>query len=81
MEHHEDGTPNVEGKKRRKKMKTLLLGMSYGMGPNLLAKKMGVDKKEAEQIIEDFKTGFPQVQNWMDSTEKNAKDLGYVEDF
>lgn len=26
MEHHEDGTPNVEGKKRRKKMKTLLLG-------------------------------------------------------
>lgn len=26
MEHYEDGTPNVEGKKRRKKMKTLYLG-------------------------------------------------------
>lgn len=81
MEHHEDGTPNVEGKKRRKKMKTLLLGMSYGMGPNLLAQKMGVDKKEAEQIIDDFKTGFPQVQAWMDQTEHDAMTKGYVEDF
>ena len=26
MEHHEDGTPNPEGKTRRKKMKILLLG-------------------------------------------------------
>ena len=26
MEQHEDGTPNIEGKNRRKKMKTLLLG-------------------------------------------------------
>ena len=30
MEHYEDGTPNVEGKKRRKKMKTLLLGKPNG---------------------------------------------------
>ena len=55
--------------------------MSYGMGPNLLAQRMGVDKKEADQIINDFKTGFPQVQAWMDKTEQDAIVKGYVEDF
>lgn len=55
--------------------------MSYGMGPNLLAQKMGVDKKEADQIINDFRTGFPQVQAWMDKTEQDAIVKGYVEDF
>ena len=81
MEHYEDGTPNVEGKKRRKKMKTLLLGMMYGMGPNLLAAKMDVDRDEADKIINDFYTGFPQVQNWMRESEQFAKEHGYVEDF
>jgi DNA polymerase I-like protein with 3'-5' exonuclease and polymerase domains len=32
MENSEDGIPNPEGKKRRKKCKTIVLGVSYGMG-------------------------------------------------
>lgn len=81
MEHYEDGSPNVEGKARRKKMKTLLLGIMYGMGPNRIASNMGCTLEEAEKIINDFYSGFPAVDKWMRQTEDNAmKDL-FVEDF
>lgn len=81
MEHHEDGTANVEGKKRRKKMKTLLLGMMYGMGPSLLASNMGCSIQEAKKIIEDFYSGFPELAEWMRKTEEDASKNGYVEDY
>ena len=81
MEHHEDGSPNVEGKKRRSKMKGLLLGMMYGMGPKLLGEIMNCTKAEAEKIIDDFYKGFPSVQTWIHDTEEFAKIHGYTEDF
>lgn len=81
MEHFEDGSPNVEGKVRRKKMKTLLLGMLYGMGPNRMAKNMGCSIQEANDIISNFYTGFPAVSAWMRTTEEQAKIDGYVEDY
>lgn len=81
MEHFEDGRPNVEGKKRRSKMKGLLLGMMYGMGPKLLGEIMNCTKDEAVKIIDDFYTGFPKVQSWISETEKHAQIVGYTEDF
>lgn len=81
MEHHKDGTPNVDGKNRRKKMKTLLLGMMYGMGPNLLAENMKVPISEANKIIDGFYLGFPEAARWIKQTEKDVKVNGYVEDF
>lgn len=81
MEHNEDGSPNEEGEKRRKKMKNLLLGMMYGMGPNLLANKMNCSLQEANKIISDFHKGFPELTNWMKETELNACKIGYVEDY
>lgn len=81
MEHFEDGSPNIEGKNRRKKMKTLLLGMMYGMGPATLSERMGVSKKEATTIINDFYEGFPKVTEWMRNTETFGIEHGYVEDF
>ena len=35
MEHYEDGTPNIEGKKRRSLMKKLLLGLLSNFAPFL----------------------------------------------
>lgn len=81
MEHWEDGSDNLEGKKRRKKMKTLYLGMSYGMGPKLLSENMKCSLDEANKIIHDFHYGFPEVSSWMSSTEEEACKKGYVEDF
>ena len=68
MEHYEDGSDNIEGKKRRKKMKTLYLGMSYGMGAKKLSDDMHCSIEEAKKIVEDFHTGFPEVSEWMKQT-------------
>ena len=81
MEHHEDGTPNVEGKKRRSKCKKLILGMTYGMGPKKMASDMGVSLEEGKKIIEDFSKSFPNVHKWIEETESNACIKGYVEDY
>ena len=81
MEHWEDGSDNLEGKKRRKKMKTLYLGMTYGMGPKLLSENMNCSLDEANKIIEDFHSGFPTMSNWMREVEEEASQIGYVRDF
>lgn len=81
MEHYEDGTPNIEGKKRRSLMKKLLLGMMYQMGPKTLSENLNCSIDEANKIVKDFYTGFPRVQKWIKETEENASKLGYVEDF
>ena len=81
MEHWEDGSDNLEGKKRRKKMKTLYLGMSYGMGPKKLSEDMHCSLDEAIKIVEDFHTGFPTMSTWMREVEEEASQIGYVRDF
>lgn len=81
MEHFEDGSDNIEGKKRRKKMKTLYLGLTYGMGSKKLSEDMHCSIEEAKKIVEDFHTGFPEVSEWMRKTEEEACKTGYVEDF
>ena len=81
MEHHQDGTPNVEGKKRRSKCKKLILGMTYGMGAKKMADNMDVSLEEGKKIIEDFARSFPKVQRWIEKTEEDACIVGYVEDY
>lgn len=80
MEHHEDGSPNPEGKKRRSACKSLLLGLMYGRGAASIAEQIGSSVQEAQKIIDDFYTGFPKVKQWIDKTEADAKVNGYVED-
>lgn len=81
MEHKEDGTPSPEGKKRRGSVKSLMLGILYGMGSGSLAVSIGCTVKEAQKIIDDFYKEFPKVKSWIDKTYSDAKDNGYVEDF
>lgn len=80
LEHYPDGTKNPDGEKRRSSAKSTLLGILYGLGTASLAEKIKCTKEEADTIIKTFYQQFPQAKKWMDETEKNAKDLGYVED-
>ena len=81
MEHYKDGTPNVEGEKRRSKCKKLILGTMYGMGSKKMAVDMNCSVEEGKKIIEDFYREFPKVHKWIEETEKNACKNGYVEDY
>lgn len=80
MEHHEDGSPNPEGKKRRSNCKSLLLGIMYGRGPASIAEQIGASLEEAQGIIDNFYKSFPAVKQWTEQTEKDAKKNGYVVD-
>ena len=80
MEHHEDGSPNPEGKKRRKKCKTLLLAIMYGMGMATIAEMLNCEYDEAKQLVDGFYEGFPKVKAWMDALQQKCRETGYVED-
>lgn len=80
MEHHEDGSPNPEGKKRRSNCKSILLGIMYGRGAASIAEQIGSTVPEAQKIVDDFFKGYPKVKQWIDKTQEDAKRLGYVED-
>lgn len=80
MEFHQDGSPNPQGKKRRKNMKSVLLGIMYGRGVASIADQISGSIQEAQKIIDDFYESFPKVKNWMDTTEEDAYRFGFVED-
>ncbi len=80
MEYRQDGTPNPEGKKRRGSVKSLMLGIMYGMGPGSLAAAINGTVQDAQKIIDDFYRGFPKVKRWIDDTYVSAKTNGFVED-
>lgn len=80
LEFHSDGSPNPDGKKRRSSCKSVLLGIMYGRGSASVAEQIGTSVQEAQQIIDNFYKGFPQVKEWMDKGVAGAKVNGYVED-
>lgn len=87
-EFYPDGRMNPEGKKRRTNMKSVLLGILYGLGSASMAEKIKSHKgpatrediQEAQKIIDDFFRGFPKVKQWIDTTKKDAEKNGFVED-
>lgn len=80
MEHHEDGSPNHDGKMRRKKMKSLQLGISYQEGNKSIAESLGISLDDAQAIIDNYYKSFPNIKTWIDNTKEFCHKYGYVED-
>lgn len=57
------------GKKdpRRQQMKSIILGISYGMSKYGLARKLEITVDEAEELLDLFYARFPAVKKWVDS--------------
>lgn len=81
MEHHEDGSPNPDGKKLRKKAKQIMLGVMYGMGAKLMSINLGVSMDECKEILNEFAKMFPKIKEFTEYNEQCAKEKGYVEDY
>lgn len=79
LEFNKDGTTNWEAKARRAKCKVLVLGLSYGMGVNMLAQRMGVDKDEAQGILDEFFKMFPNVKKFTEEVNQFVHVHGYAE--
>jgi DNA polymerase I-like protein with 3'-5' exonuclease and polymerase domains len=60
----------------RSQAKTINLGIFYGMGKNKLSRELGIDKQQAEQILQEYNQRVPFVKqlanNAMDAADKNG---------
>lgn len=76
----DDGEPllNKEGKKRRSKIKGVLLGLLYGESTATMAEGAGISTQEAQQIIDDFFTAYPRIQEYINTQQQIAKQRGYT---
>jgi DNA polymerase-1 len=77
-EKNADGSPNAEGKKRRESVKSILLGLMYGMEIDTLAEGLGVPKQEAQRYMDMVFDTFPAIKQVVEYFQDMAKEHGYV---
>ena len=71
---------NLEGKKRRKVGKVIILATMYGMGKRSVARKLGISVAEAETMLNAFYDQFEGVKKAIDISVAHCKKHGFVED-
>jgi len=62
----------------RRKAKTINFGLLYGMGPQKLARELGISLKEAKDFIQKYFANFSQVHKFYQQVEQFAKEHGFV---
>ena len=77
-EHYPDGSYNKEGKERRDKIKSMILGLMYGMGTTKMAERLGMEYEDAQKFINDFFNKFPNIQKLIKIEQENAYKNGFV---
>lgn len=79
LEFFPDGTVNEQGKKRRKNLKAIVLGIMYSKGTASIAKDLKISKKEAEDVFNTFFQKFPKVKEFIEKSQMQAEVYGFVE--
>jgi len=62
-----------KGDKRRDDMKSLILGLDYGMSIYGLANELDISAKEAERLVDSFFSAFPDFAVWYHQQKKRKK--------
>jgi len=65
-------------KTKRQAAKKYALGIVYGLGDYALSKDLEISQEEAQEKIDNYLNGFPDLAKWMKDSERMAKTLGYV---
>jgi DNA polymerase-1 len=63
----------------RRKAKMVNYGIAYGISAFGLAQRLGIARKEAVAIIDQYFTQFPGIRKYMSETIAFAQERGYVE--
>jgi DNA polymerase-1 len=63
----------------RSKAKMVNFGIIYGISAFGLAQRLGIPRKEAQEIIEQYRANYPGVQGYLDTTIEFAQKHEYVE--
>jgi DNA polymerase-1 len=62
----------------RRKAKTINFGLIYGMGPQKLSRELGISLNEAKEFIEKYFNTLPNVRQFFNQVETQAKTSGSV---
>lgn len=65
-------------KVKRQTAKAYSLGIPYGMQAFLLGISIGVSTEEAQRLIDGYLGGFPDLAQWMESSEEFVKHHGWI---
>ncbi len=63
----------------RRRAKAVNFGIIYGQSAFGLSQNLGIGRKDAAQIIEEYFKAYPGIKTYMDTTINFAKENGYVE--
>ena len=63
----------------RRVAKTINFGLLYGMGPQRLARELGLPYARAEAFINTYFASYPRVREFVDETLARGTEQGYVE--
>jgi DNA polymerase-1 len=70
--------PDDVSYEQRDRAKVINFGVLYGMGPQRLAREFEVSVKEAKDFIEKYKSAYPKVGEYLETTVERAKEDGLV---
>jgi DNA polymerase-1 len=71
--------PEMVTPEMRRKAKMVNYGIAYGISAFGLAQRLGIPRKEAAEIIDQYFKQFPGIRKYMDDTIDFARKHGYVE--
>lgn len=66
-------------KDMRRNAKGVNFGIVYGISAFGLAENIGISRKEAAEIIDNYFASYPGIKTFMDNTKASAREKGYVE--
>lgn len=71
--------PNEVTPDMRSKVKAMSYGLAYGLSAFGLAKQLGIENKEAKQLMSDYFQRFGGVRDYLRSVVEDARTRGYTE--
>lgn len=77
-EFNPDGSTNKEGKERRSRAKSILLGVLYGRGEASIAEQLNCSVEEARQIKDSVFIAFPAIKKFEQDSINMSIEKGYV---
>jgi DNA polymerase I-like protein with 3'-5' exonuclease and polymerase domains len=63
---------------KRNKAKAYSLGIAYGMEAFALSKTLDVDQKVAQELVDGYLNGFPELKKWRENSRIQVKEHGFI---